>query len=136
MKAANYILKPGQSYTGSWHMEGMVHERIVASAIYYYESSPLIEDQGLSFRRMRDDDGDDWPRHDSDIYDLVNERVDEVLEKLGFEIDGDKDGDVLDDIRDGIRKQSGDVDGTVDFGTVKTPEVCSCSIGARNSGRV
>ncbi|KAF9060538.1 hypothetical protein BDP27DRAFT_1370453 [Rhodocollybia butyracea] len=50
VKAANYILKPGQDYEGSWHMEGMPHERIVASVIYYYDTDGPIQDEGLSFR--------------------------------------------------------------------------------------
>ncbi|KAF7430750.1 hypothetical protein PC9H_006461 [Pleurotus ostreatus] len=53
VKAANYVLQPGKEYTGTWHMEGMPHEQIVASAIYYYEADSSINDQGLSFRRRR-----------------------------------------------------------------------------------
>ncbi|KAF9496453.1 hypothetical protein BDN71DRAFT_1446160 [Pleurotus eryngii] len=53
VKAANYILKPGQSYDGSWHLEGMPHERIVSSAIYYYDTNDLVHDSGLGFRRIR-----------------------------------------------------------------------------------
>jgi hypothetical protein len=58
VKAANYILQPGQEYSGTWHMEGMPHERIVASAIYYYERDPTIIDAGLYLRRKRDIYGD------------------------------------------------------------------------------
>ncbi|KIK68298.1 hypothetical protein GYMLUDRAFT_35681 [Collybiopsis luxurians FD-317 M1] len=54
VKAANYTLAPGREYAGSWHMEGMPHERIVASVIYYYDTDPAIEDNGLSFRKFRD----------------------------------------------------------------------------------
>ncbi|KIM87750.1 hypothetical protein PILCRDRAFT_260026 [Piloderma croceum F 1598] len=61
VKAANYILKPGEQYNGTWHLEGMPHERIVASAIYYYDADPEIVDEGLSLRRMRDVDGDEFP---------------------------------------------------------------------------
>jgi hypothetical protein len=59
VKAANYILQPGEEYSGTWHLEGMPHERIVASAIYYYERDPSIIDAGLYLRRKRDDD--DFP---------------------------------------------------------------------------
>ncbi|KAE9388784.1 hypothetical protein BT96DRAFT_1003878 [Gymnopus androsaceus JB14] len=52
--AANYTLAPGREYDGSWHMEGMPHERIVASVIYYYDTDSAIEDKGLSFRKFRD----------------------------------------------------------------------------------
>ncbi|KAJ4468827.1 hypothetical protein J3R30DRAFT_3739498 [Lentinula aciculospora] len=54
VKAANYTLTPGREYEGSWHMEGMPHERIIASTIYYYETDDAIEDRGLSFRKFRD----------------------------------------------------------------------------------
>jgi hypothetical protein len=49
-KACNYVLKPGQTYEGVWHKEGMQHEHIIASAIYYYQNSPCLEDSGLAFR--------------------------------------------------------------------------------------
>ncbi|KAF5384697.1 hypothetical protein D9757_006244 [Collybiopsis confluens] len=58
VKAANYTLTPGREYEGSWHMEGMPHERIIASVIYYYETDSAIEDSGLSFRKFRDASGD------------------------------------------------------------------------------
>jgi hypothetical protein len=61
IKAANYILLPGQEYTGTWHIEGMPHERIVASAIYYYDRDTNIRDAGLYLRRRRDGD-DDFPQ--------------------------------------------------------------------------
>ncbi|KAJ7510454.1 hypothetical protein B0H11DRAFT_1959149 [Mycena galericulata] len=69
VKAANYQLKAGQTYEGTWHMEGMPHERIVASVIYYYDTDPAIVDQGLEFRKPRDP-GVDFPtfehyRHES-----------------------------------------------------------------------
>jgi hypothetical protein len=60
VKAANYVLQPGQEYSGTWHLEGMPHERIVASAIYYYERDPTIIDAGLYLRRKRDG-SDDFP---------------------------------------------------------------------------
>lgn len=47
---------------GSWHIEGMANERIVASGIYYYSSSNVTESR-LSFRQaIREpdyDQGDD-----------------------------------------------------------------------------
>eukprot|EP01102_Stenamoeba_stenopodia_P010701 TRINITY_DN3252_c0_g1_i6.p1 TRINITY_DN3252_c0_g1~~TRINITY_DN3252_c0_g1_i6.p1 ORF type:complete len:522 (-),score=151.80 TRINITY_DN3252_c0_g1_i6:364-1842(-) len=49
-KACNYVLKPGDVYRGKWHVEGMSHEHIIASALYYYSSSPGVKDQGLAFR--------------------------------------------------------------------------------------
>lgn len=52
VKAANCVLKPGQSYEGGWHVEGMQHERIVAAGIVYYGTSQNMHGAGLSFRRL------------------------------------------------------------------------------------
>ncbi|KAG8999827.1 hypothetical protein FRB90_011942 [Tulasnella sp. 427] len=51
VKLANIILTPeSPSYPGgSWHVEGMANERIVASGIYYYDSENITESQ-LGFR--------------------------------------------------------------------------------------
>ncbi|KAJ7680683.1 hypothetical protein DFH06DRAFT_1315428 [Mycena polygramma] len=43
---------------GTWHLEGMPHERIVASTIYYYDTDPAIVDEGLKFRRGREEETD------------------------------------------------------------------------------
>lgn len=53
VKAANYVLQPGESYEGSWHVEGMPHEHIVASGIYYYSTTPNLSRSALVFREMR-----------------------------------------------------------------------------------
>jgi len=52
-KAANYVLQPGQSYEGTWHVEGFSHEQIIASGIYYYSTSKHMTGPGLAFRRER-----------------------------------------------------------------------------------
>ncbi|KAG9010228.1 hypothetical protein FRB90_007893, partial [Tulasnella sp. 427] len=51
VKLANIILTPeNPEYPGgSWHIEGMINERIVASGIYYYDSENITESQ-LAFR--------------------------------------------------------------------------------------
>ncbi|KAF7328869.1 hypothetical protein MVEN_02516600 [Mycena venus] len=51
IKLANIHLTPEQpEYAGgSWHVEGMVNERIVASGIYYYDEENITESR-LSFR--------------------------------------------------------------------------------------
>ncbi|KAJ7302343.1 hypothetical protein DFH08DRAFT_794525 [Mycena albidolilacea] len=51
IKLANIHLTPEQPEykCGSWHVEGMVNERIVASGIYYYDEENITESQ-LSFR--------------------------------------------------------------------------------------
>lgn len=77
VKASNYVLGPGDSYEGSWHIEGMPHEQIVASVIYYYDTDSAIVDQGLGLRRLRDGDSD-FPnpeeyRHEHLCYRLVDE---------------------------------------------------------------
>lgn len=54
VKAANYVIQPGQTYTGNWHVEGTPMERIVASAIYYYHNSSNLEDDGLAFRNLKE----------------------------------------------------------------------------------
>ncbi|KAG9012310.1 hypothetical protein FRB90_006720 [Tulasnella sp. 427] len=51
VKLANIILTPEKpKYPGgSWHVEGMVNERIIASGIYYYDSENITESR-LAFR--------------------------------------------------------------------------------------
>lgn len=58
VKACNYILKPGQSYEGNWHVEGCSYEHIVASGIYYYSTDGQLDGDGLSFRRKRNEEHD------------------------------------------------------------------------------
>jgi hypothetical protein len=54
VKAANYVLRPGETdYKGSWHVEGMSHENIIASGIYYYHTSAHLTGEGLMFRRRK-----------------------------------------------------------------------------------
>jgi len=80
VKAANYELQPGQSYEGGWHVEGMLHERIVAAGILYYDASPNMCGEGLAFRRLRnrnvvaldripttDLGGNDYAEHDKRV---------------------------------------------------------------------
>ncbi|KAJ7083091.1 hypothetical protein B0H15DRAFT_923966 [Mycena belliarum] len=51
IKLANIHLTPENSEYkgGSWHVEGMINERIVASGIYYYEEENITESR-LAFR--------------------------------------------------------------------------------------
>jgi hypothetical protein len=50
VKAANIVLAPHTKYSGgAWHVEGMKHEHIVATGIYYYHNSN-IKDSFLDFR--------------------------------------------------------------------------------------
>ncbi|MFI5638782.1 DUF4246 domain-containing protein [Streptomyces goshikiensis] len=56
VKLATIHLTPDQpEYPGgSWHVEGMVNERIVSTGIYYWDSENITESQ-LSFRAALDD---------------------------------------------------------------------------------
>lgn len=55
-KAANIILTPDNPIYpgGSWHLEGMPYEHIIATGIYYYEETNLT-DSFLEFRRALED---------------------------------------------------------------------------------
>ncbi|MFD8820894.1 DUF4246 domain-containing protein [Streptomyces sp. NPDC059605] len=59
---------------GSWHVEGMLNERIVSTGIYYWDSENITESQ-LSFRAALDDP--DYEQNDdngvSEMYGLSNE---------------------------------------------------------------
>jgi hypothetical protein len=50
-KAVDYILKPGETHQGVWHVEGMAYEHILATGIYYISISDHMKDEGLAFRR-------------------------------------------------------------------------------------
>ncbi|KAG8899799.1 hypothetical protein FRC00_000899 [Tulasnella sp. 408] len=53
VKLANIHLTPERPHYpgGSWHVEGMANERILASGIYYYDSENISESE-LQFRRV------------------------------------------------------------------------------------
>ncbi|MFE4690473.1 DUF4246 domain-containing protein [Streptomyces sp. NPDC056749] len=59
---------------GSWHVEGMVNERIVSTGIYYWDSENITESR-LSFRAALDDP--DYEQNDDtglrEVYGLENE---------------------------------------------------------------
>lgn len=65
--------KPGYP-GGSWHVEGMLNERIVSTGIYYYDSENITESL-LSFRTALDDP--DYEQNDDggvrEVYGLENE---------------------------------------------------------------
>ncbi|MVU83485.1 DUF4246 family protein [Nocardia sp. ET3-3] len=76
VKLANIHLTPDQpEYPGgSWHVEGMMNERIVSTALYYWDTDN-ITDSSLSFRTAIDDP--DYEQNDSpgmrDVYGLEDE---------------------------------------------------------------
>ncbi len=50
-KIVDYELGPGESYEGVWHVEGMSHEEIVATAIYFLHRDEAIEGGNIAFKR-------------------------------------------------------------------------------------
>ncbi|MGY5035974.1 DUF4246 domain-containing protein [Streptomyces sp. 900116325] len=76
VKLATIHLTPDKpEYTGgSWHVEGMLNERIVSTGLYYWDSENITESR-LSFRAAVDDP--DYEQNDdtgvSDVYGLDNE---------------------------------------------------------------
>lgn len=50
-KIVDYDLNPGQTYEGVWHVEGMSHEDIVATAIYFIHRDDDIKGGDLLFQR-------------------------------------------------------------------------------------
>ncbi|KAF9064501.1 hypothetical protein BDP27DRAFT_1425790 [Rhodocollybia butyracea] len=146
VKAANYTLTPGREYEGSWHMEGMPHERIVASVIYYYDTDDSIEDQGLSFRKFRDSTGDFPAIEDSEF----RHEDFQLSYSKGGQDDGDEDED-MDENEDCEDHYPSDWETELDFegnvrsvstsslpffielGTVPTTNISS---GANGTGRI
>jgi hypothetical protein len=50
-KIVEYQLGEGGRYEGVWHVEGMSHERIVATALYILDRSPSIAGGDIMFKR-------------------------------------------------------------------------------------
>jgi hypothetical protein len=67
VKYASIVLTPQQPrYAGgSWHVEGMINEGIVASAICYLHNDNITESR-LAFRSMVDEP--DWRGHGAQIF--------------------------------------------------------------------
>ncbi|KAK7693628.1 hypothetical protein QCA50_003197 [Cerrena zonata] len=100
VKAANYILKPGQEYEGSWHMEGMPHERVVASAIYYYSADPSLSDEGLGIRRFRNPNGfPNEEEHNIDNFIVSPKQSNEDEDDEDEDGDDDEDGGDDDNVK-------------------------------------
>ena len=61
VKIVDYELKPGQSHSGVWHVEGMSHERIMATALYILDKDDRIEGGDLLFKRgCTELENEDW----------------------------------------------------------------------------
>ncbi|KAG8968716.1 hypothetical protein FRC05_001427 [Tulasnella sp. 425] len=65
VKLANIHLTPEKPVYpgGSWHVEGLANERIIASGIYYYDSENITESE-LQFRRVVTADDLDYEQDD------------------------------------------------------------------------
>eukprot|EP00794_Sanderia_malayensis_P012204 gene12204-13460_t len=50
-KIVDYTLQPGQAYEGVWHAEGMSHENIVMTGIYFIDRDANISGGDLRFKR-------------------------------------------------------------------------------------
>lgn len=50
-KLVEYQLSDGQTYSGVWHVEGMSHEHVIATAVYVLERSENFQGGTLSFKR-------------------------------------------------------------------------------------
>jgi len=70
VKAANIHLTPDnpQYGGGSWHVEGMKNERIVATGLYYYDNCNITQSR-LDFRVAHDDP--DYEQNDKEFVKLV-----------------------------------------------------------------
>eukprot|EP00111_Clytia_hemisphaerica_P010463 TCONS_00030558-protein len=51
IKIVDYTLQPGQSYEGVWHAEGMSHENIVMTGIYFIDRGADLTGGDLRFKR-------------------------------------------------------------------------------------
>ncbi|XP_066913665.1 uncharacterized protein [Clytia hemisphaerica] len=50
-KIVDYTLQPGQSYEGVWHAEGMSHENIVMTGLYFIDRDADLTGGDLRFKR-------------------------------------------------------------------------------------
>eukprot|EP00698_Gefionella_okellyi_P004153 TRINITY_DN13878_c0_g1_i1.p1 TRINITY_DN13878_c0_g1~~TRINITY_DN13878_c0_g1_i1.p1 ORF type:complete len:542 (+),score=72.81 TRINITY_DN13878_c0_g1_i1:79-1626(+) len=55
-KIVEFVFQPGQTYEGVWHYEGMSHENIVATGLYYVRRDAGIEGGDLEFKRCFSDE--------------------------------------------------------------------------------
>jgi hypothetical protein len=54
VKVADYVFAPGTTFSGVWHYEGMAHENIVMTGLYYPNSDERLGG-GLEFKRQYTD---------------------------------------------------------------------------------
>lgn len=52
VKIADYSFAPGASFSGVWHYEGMAHENIVMTGLFYPHTDEKLTGGGLEFKRQ------------------------------------------------------------------------------------
>ncbi len=50
VKAQSVALRPGEAYSGHWHVEGLATEHVSASAVFYVDLAPNLVGGGVRFR--------------------------------------------------------------------------------------
>eukprot|EP00968_Pinguiococcus_pyrenoidosus_P023051 scaffold3504_cov240-Pinguiococcus_pyrenoidosus.AAC.71 len=55
-RIVDFELQPGQEHEGTWHVEGLPHENIVATAVYVAASDECIKGGKLCFQRAFDEE--------------------------------------------------------------------------------
>ena len=51
VKIVDYELSPGEVHEGVWHVEGMSHEHVIATALYVLEKDNELVGGDLCFQR-------------------------------------------------------------------------------------
>jgi hypothetical protein len=103
VKIATIALTPSNPTfnTGSWHIEGMENERIVASGIWYFSQTNVTASR-LAFRAAVDPTGnrDYWEEgQDQDSFDEAGERMEEVYDL--------QEGEVLNQLLGSVHTRAG-----------------------------
>ena len=52
VKVAEYTFQPNMSFSGVWHYEGMAHENIVMTGLFYPYTDERLQGGGLEFKRQ------------------------------------------------------------------------------------
>ncbi len=122
VKAANYILRSGEEYNGSWHVEGLPSEGIVCTAIHYYDTTPDVVNGMIAFRRVLDEELDS-PQTDTTRYayppDEYSFDMDDPDSKAAYERKLEEYESSYYKIED--RPKTYSADGAVDVACVETP---------------
>ena len=91
-KIVDYELEPGQTYDGVWHVEGMLHEEIVATALYVLHRDEDIVGGDILFKRSFFNDEVDyifttiWQIRPYPLQDIVDHHSWMLLSKKGMNL--------------------------------------------------